>query len=88
MAKTWTPEQQTALAALDRASDDYRAAEQTLDEVRGRLHTAVANALRADVGPSEVTRHTPYDRQHVARIRDEAGIPAKPRPGQQSAVEG
>jgi hypothetical protein len=85
MPKTWTPEQQAALRLLDDASTEYQAAEQTLDQKRTRLHEAVAAALRTEVGPSEVTRHTPYDRQHVARIRDEAGIPAKPRPGQGTA---
>ncbi|QDN58689.1 hypothetical protein [Streptomyces sp. S1D4-20] len=85
MAKVWNPEQEEALSLLDQATADFKAAEEVLEERRVRLHEAVAGALRADVGPSEVTRHTPYDRQHVARIREEAGIPARSRPSRQSS---
>jgi hypothetical protein len=81
MAKTPTDEQQRAIQLLDEATADYRKTEELLDDKRTALHGAIAAALRADVGPSEVTRHSPYDRQHVSRIAREAGIPPKPRPG-------
>lgn len=80
MAKTLTDQQQKALRLLDEATTDYRSTEELLEAKRATLHDAIAGALRTDVGPSEVTRHTPYDRQHVSRIAREAGIPPKSRP--------
>jgi hypothetical protein len=87
MAKTPTDEQQRVIRLLDEATTDYRETEELLDAKRATLHDAIAAALRAEVGPSEVTRHSPYDRQHVSRIAREAGIPPKPRPGRTAAGE-
>lgn len=81
MTKTLTDQQQKALRLLDEATADYRATEALLEAKRAILHDAITGALRADFGPSEVTRHSPYDRQHVSRIARGAGIPPKHRPG-------
>lgn len=64
------------LAALDRATAKYRRFEKARDE----LHEAIVAAFKAGVRPADVERHTPYDRNHNARIREAAGIPPS-RPG-------
>lgn len=64
------------LAALDRATAKYRRYEKAREE----LHEAIVAAFRAGIRPSDIERHTPYDRNHNARIRAEAGIPPT-RPG-------
>ena len=71
------PEQTEALAALEAVTDEFRAAEEALEEVRERVHKAVLRSLRTGVGPSEIERRGPYDRNHVGRIRKTAGIPGK-----------
>lgn len=72
-----TPDQTEALAQLDEATERYRAAERAFVEARERLHDRIVRALTAGVGTSEVGRHSPYDRNHVNRIRRDAGIPPK-----------
>lgn len=71
------PEQTEALADLETATANFRAAESALEEARERVHGAVLDSLRAGVGPSEIERRGPYDRNHVGRIRKAAGIPGK-----------
>lgn len=72
-----TPEQTEALAELETATQEFRDAERVLEEKRERVHGAVLNSLRAGIGPSEIERHGPYDRNHVGRLRKAAGIPGK-----------
>ena len=61
-----------ALAELDRATAKYR----RLEKARDELHVAIVRAFKAGVRPSDIEKHTPYDRNHNGRIRDAAGIPA------------
>lgn len=67
----YTDEAAQALAELDRATAKYRRLERARDE----LHAAIAKAFKAGVRPADIEKHTPYDRNHNARIRDAAGIP-------------
>ncbi|WP_435109414.1 hypothetical protein [Nocardiopsis synnemataformans] len=72
-----TPDQTEALAELDAATERYRAAERAYVEAREHVHGKIVRALQAGIGTSEVGRHAPYDRNHVNRIRKDAGIPSK-----------
>jgi len=76
--------QRESLADLCAASIDYELYFDRREDARTKLHSAIAYALRVGVGPSEVTRRTPYDRQHVGRVGRAAGIPPRPRPGQKT----
>ncbi|MCZ4510433.1 hypothetical protein O3Q52_20015 [Streptomyces sp. ActVer] len=66
-------------AARDRLSElgaDYEAAEAQLEAARIALNEGIVDVLKArTLGPSEVTRLVPYERQHVGRISKAAGIP-------------
>lgn len=62
-----------ALHALERATAKFRRYEKARDE----LHAAIAQAFRAGARPVDIEKRSPYDRNHNARIRAEAGIPAK-----------
>jgi hypothetical protein len=54
----------------------YNAAEAALEEARLALNKGIVSILMArTLGPSEVTRYVPYERQHVGRIAKAAGIP-------------
>lgn len=72
-----TPDQTDALAALDGAAALYRETERRHVEAREALHKQIVRALKSGVGSSETARHAPYDRNHVDRIRRNAGIPSK-----------
>lgn len=74
---THTPDQTDALTDLDSATAAYRAAEQALENARERVHDAIVRTLTTGIGPVETARHSPYQRNHVERIRDAAGIPKR-----------
>lgn len=61
---------------LTQAADAFKASKEQHETDRGALAKAIADAFRAGLRPSEIERLVPYDRQHIARIRDAAGIPA------------
>lgn len=68
--------QQAARDRLTELSAAYEAAEKELDNARAALNEGIVEVLRAKtLGPSEVTRLVPYERQHVGRISKAAGIP-------------
>jgi hypothetical protein len=70
-------------AEAERAMAELRAAVAEFDrcqDVRDRLHQAIASALRAGNRPRDVTKEVPYDRNHVRRIADAAGVPALREP--------
>ncbi|MFE6868334.1 hypothetical protein ACFVFS_17430 [Kitasatospora sp. NPDC057692] len=63
----------TKLAELSAA---YTAAEDALDTAREALNAGIVEVLKARaLGPSEVTRIVPYERQHVGRIAKAGGVP-------------
>jgi hypothetical protein len=66
-------------AARDRLAEltgSYETAETHLEQVRKEVTDEIAAILMArTLGPSEVTRLSPFERQHVGRIAKAAGVP-------------
>lgn len=75
-----TETQRDLVAKLRAATEEFLPARDAYEERQRALHRAIEDALRGDVPPSIVTRESPYDRQHIGRIRDRANIPPR-RPG-------
>ncbi|MFE9735445.1 hypothetical protein ACFYO9_33880 [Streptomyces sp. NPDC005863] len=68
--------QQAARDRLDELSAAFTKADEELEAARAALNEGIVDVLKArTLGPSEVTRHVPYERQHVGRISKAAGIP-------------
>ncbi|MFJ9037971.1 hypothetical protein ACIRF8_15430 [Streptomyces sp. NPDC102406] len=68
--------QQAARDRLTELGAAYQAAEEQLDAARAALNEGIVDVLKSrTLGPSEVTRLVPYERQHVGRISKAAGIP-------------
>jgi hypothetical protein len=68
--------QQAARDQLAELSAAYTEAEAKLEEAREALNTGIIDVLMAKtLGPSEVTRIVPYERQHVGRIAKAGGVP-------------
>ncbi|MEV5347157.1 GIY-YIG nuclease family protein [Streptomyces achromogenes] len=76
--KDRTEELARAKAALDeisKLSAEYLDAQEMFEKAREDLHAAIARHLgERNARPSEVVEHTPYDRNHVDRIRKGAGV--------------
>jgi hypothetical protein len=66
-----------ALKKIRDKSDRFTALQADIERAREELHEAIVEGLKVDVGPSEIERNSPYDRQHITRIRQAAGIPPK-----------
>lgn len=65
-----------ALKELDRLSAAYEAAKKPFDDARDALHDAIVKHLKErNARPGEVSDHTPYDRNHIRRIAQAAGVP-------------
>jgi hypothetical protein len=68
--------QQAARDRLAELSAAYIEAEERLDAAREALNAEIVDVLKArTLGPSEVTRLVPYERQHVGRIAKAGGVP-------------
>lgn len=66
-----------AYAELDRLTAEFKEAESLLDDRRKALHEAIVRHLRErNAPPGELADHTPYDRNHVGRLRAAAEVPA------------
>lgn len=72
-----TPEQTEALQALDAATARFRETEAAHEESREEVHRRLVAVLSTGIGPTPAARHSPYQRNHVEKIRDAAGIPKK-----------
>lgn len=73
---TSTDDQKAARDQLARLSAAYTEAEAKLEEARLALNAGIVDVLNARaLGPSEVTRIVPYERQHVGRIAKAGGVP-------------
>jgi hypothetical protein len=69
-------DQQTARALLEDLSAQYKAIDEQKEAIRTRLSEAIVEVLMTKaLGPSEVTRLVPFERQHVGRIAKAAGVP-------------
>jgi len=69
-------EQQAARDRLAELSAAYAVAEKALDAAREALSEEIVDILKArTLGPSEVTRIVPFERQHVGRIAKAGGVP-------------
>jgi hypothetical protein len=66
-------------AARDRLTElgaVYTARKTEFDDAKRELDTAIVEILKArTLGPSEVTRHVPYERNHVGRVAKDGGVP-------------
>lgn len=68
--------QQAARDRLTELSAAYTAADEQLAAAREALNAEIVRVLMAKtLGPSEVTRLVPYERQHVGRVAKAAGVP-------------
>jgi hypothetical protein len=64
-----------ALAELDALTAEYRQAEAAMEAARERMQEAIVRHLRErNAPPGKIAAHSPYDRNHVGRLRDAAGI--------------
>lgn len=73
---TTEEEKQAARDRLARLTGRYEKAETQLEQVRKELSDEIAAILMArTLGPSEVTKLSPFERQHVGRIAKAAGVP-------------
>ena len=65
-----------ALAELDRLAADFKAATDVAEEKRAALHEAIIRHQRErNAPPGKIAEHVPYDRNHVRRLADAAGVP-------------
>lgn len=68
--------QAAALAELDTLTAAFNAAKEQMDEARDAVQEAIVRHLRErNAPPGKIAEHSPYDRNHVGRIRDAAKIP-------------
>jgi hypothetical protein len=68
-------------AALVAATERYQSTEADHEEARRAAIDAVLAALRADIGPTEVERLSPFTAAYIRRLAREQGIPpASPGP--------
>jgi hypothetical protein len=65
-----------ATAELDDFTKAFSAAEDAVDKARKALHTGIVkHYTERHIGPSEIADHTPYKRNRIYQIVDEAGAP-------------
>lgn len=69
-----------ALSELERATAAFRRSEKRHEQDRETLRAAIVRAFEVGARPVEIEKRSPYDRNHNARLRDAAGVPAT-RPG-------
>lgn len=68
--------QQAARDQLTELSTRYTDAEKEFEAAREALSAGIVTVLKArTLGPSEVTRLVPFERQHVGRIAKAGGVP-------------
>ncbi|MGW3821837.1 hypothetical protein ACWEAF_05885 [Streptomyces sp. NPDC005071] len=68
--------EQAALEELDKLTAAYEEAEVVFGGAREALHAAIIKHLmERNTTPGKVSKHSPYDRNHVGRIAKAAGVP-------------
>lgn len=71
----------STLDALDEATREYLAAQETLEKAQESVVKAVVAALQDGQRPTDVVDHSPFKAAYVRRLARQAGIePAKPGP--------
>lgn len=70
--------QAAALAELARLAADYRKAGAVIEKTRLLIHAEIITHYEAGVGPEELSKHTPYDRNWIGEIA-RAATPARQR---------
>lgn len=69
--------QKAALAELDTLTAAFKAAEAQLKQAREALQEGIVRHLRErNAPPGKIAEHSPYDRNHIGRIRADHKIPA------------
>lgn len=65
-----------ATAELDKLTASFKRAERNYNKARDALHEAIVRHLtERNAAPGVVSKHSPYDRNHVGRIAKAAGVP-------------
>ncbi|WP_412079010.1 hypothetical protein ACLF6K_37335 [Streptomyces xanthophaeus] len=68
--------EQAALKELDKLTASFKDAEAALDRARDALQEAIVRHLsERNAAPGKVSEHSPYDRNHIRRIAQAAGVP-------------
>lgn len=68
--------EKAGLEKIDQLTAVYRDAERALERAREALHACIVEELRErNVAPGKIAAHTGYDRNHIRRIGNEAGVP-------------
>lgn len=65
-------------AALDRAAQRYRDAEEALDAARDKLQAEAVRALQAGVRQVDVVHKTGWTREYLRRLRQKAEVASDP----------
>jgi hypothetical protein len=81
------PAKEEARIRLKQATSAFTRGEEQQRRRREALAEAIADAFRAGLRPREIEAIAPYDRNHIGRIRRDAGIPARRPPTVISARE-
>ena len=67
-------------AALDRAAQRYRDAEEALEDARADLQAEAVRALQASVKQVEVVHRTGWTREYLRRLKQKAEAESAPKP--------
>jgi hypothetical protein len=68
-APRYDPEvQAAALAELDQLTTAFRKAGAMIEKTRPLIHAEIVKHYEAGVGPEELSKHTPYDRNWIGEI--------------------
>ncbi|MGW0904986.1 hypothetical protein [Streptomyces sp. NPDC002853] len=68
--------EEAALKELDALTSAYKKADAAREKARDALHSAIVKHLmERNARPGQVADHSPYDRNHIRRIANEAGVP-------------
>lgn len=68
--------EQAALTRLDKLTTKFRVTHEAHEKAREELRVAIVEILmERQAAPGKVAEHSPYDRNHIRRIADAAGVP-------------
>jgi hypothetical protein len=68
--------EKAALDELDKLTAAFEKADAARERAREALHASIVKHLmERNAPPGKVAEHSPYDRNHIRRIADAAGVP-------------